>query len=69
MTAQLGDYALMVIEAALLDGPQQCRYHGTDFERLGLQFGEPRCESCRHPWRIVRALAEVRRAREATCVT
>jgi len=44
------------VRAALDGAPQQCRYHGADFGRAGLQGGVPRCESCRQPWRVVRAL-------------
>jgi hypothetical protein len=39
-----------------------CRYHGTDFGRLGQEpWGEPRCESCRQPWRATRALEALAR--------
>lgn len=64
--AEITPAALDVIRAALMKAPQQCLFHGQDWDRLGFDYGEPRCESCRQPWRVVRALAEVDQiAREA----
>lgn len=37
--------------------PETCRYHGGNFERLGIEpWGEPRCDSCKAPWHRERAL-------------
>lgn len=53
--------AIGEIRAALSNAPQSCRYHGTDFGFVGTEngqpWGEPRCESCKQPWRVTRALA------------
>lgn len=46
---------------ALSHAAQTCRYHGADFERLGMWNGEPRCESCRQPWRVTQALTAISR--------
>lgn len=54
--------ALRLARLALTHDAQLCRYHGARFDFLGMQFGEPRCESCRQPWRVTRALAAVKRA-------
>ncbi len=45
-----------IIQGALVHAPTSCRYHGTDWNALGFAHGEPRCESCRRPWRVSRAL-------------
>lgn len=45
--------------------PRTCRYHGDQFDKLGMEWGEPRCDSCRQPWRVVRALAEIEQAEKA----
>jgi hypothetical protein len=51
---------LATIRAALIRAEQHCRYHDQEFERLGLEsWGEPRCDSCKQPWRVVQALAAV----------
>lgn len=52
---------LETIRDALDHAPQLCRFHGSDFDRLGMAHGEPRCDSCRQPWRVTRALAAVGR--------
>lgn len=51
--------ALRFARQALESAPQRCLYHGTEFDKLGMQWGEPRCESCQQPWRVVRALKEI----------
>lgn len=58
-------YHLAVIQAALAAAPQTCRYHGNQFDRLGMEYGEPRCDSCKQPWRVVRALDAVDRLARA----
>ena len=50
-------YAIRLVREALEHDPQRCRYHGSDFERSDLFYGEPRCDSCKQPWRVTRALA------------
>lgn len=45
------------IRQALAELPTKCRYHGTDFGKLGFEWGEPRCEVCRPPWHRQQALA------------
>lgn len=52
---------LAAIRDALTHADTTCRFHGTDFERSGMQSGLPRCTSCQQPWRIVRALAALDR--------
>lgn len=42
--------------AALNGQPRECRYHGTEFGPIDTWAGGPRCESCRQPWRVVRAI-------------
>jgi hypothetical protein len=56
---------LWTVKAALEELPATCRYHGDDFGKLGHQgpHGEPRCESCRAPWRRMCGLAAVERMR------
>jgi hypothetical protein len=54
------------IRAALEEAPQECRYHGKDFERMGMQWGRPRCDSCKQPWRVVQALVALDRENERT---
>lgn len=46
--------ALRSAQDALVMFSQTCRYHGTDFGDT--KFGEPRCESCRAPYKVGRAL-------------
>ena len=55
---------LRLAREALAHAEQRCRYHGADFERLGTEpyeRGLPRCDSCKQPWRVVRALAAIDR--------
>lgn len=51
---------LSIIQAALVNAPTSCRYHGTDWGALGWEGprggDEPRCDSCKQPWRVSRAL-------------
>jgi hypothetical protein len=58
---------LWTVEAALKLLPSVCRYHGEDFGKLGYEgpHGQPRCESCRAPWRRMCGLAAVQRMRDA----
>lgn len=53
------------IRQAVLSLPVECRYHGTEFGALGSlganEGGQPRCESCRAPWRRMCALAALDR--------
>lgn len=58
-------YAREALEAA----PQTCRYHDAEFGKLGWEpWGEPRCDSCKQPWRTVRALREIERVEKAESV-
>lgn len=46
-----------IIQQALVNAPTSCRYHGTDWDFLGSEpWGEPRCDSCKQPWRVGKAL-------------
>lgn len=54
------EHALRSALEALEASPQRCRYHGTDWGDT--KFGEPRCESCRLPYRVTVALRDVRAA-------
>jgi hypothetical protein len=45
---------------ALLSAERTCRYHGTDWDRLGREpNGLPRCDSCKQPYRVVTALLAI----------
>lgn len=55
-------HTLRLAFVALAASPQRCRYHGNDFGRLGWERGEPRCDSCKQPWRNDRALSAIDRA-------
>lgn len=46
---------LRCIRDALDNSRKECPYHGSDFERMGFAYGEPRCDSCKQPWRVMRA--------------
>lgn len=50
---------IVLAAGALRSAEQACRYHGQDFERHGMWCGEPRCESCRQPYRVVNALKAI----------
>lgn len=52
--------ALATAHSALHCAEQRCRFHGDDFGRAGWWRGEPRCESCRQPWRVTEALKAIR---------
>ncbi|MFJ1765037.1 hypothetical protein ACIOD2_32250 [Amycolatopsis sp. NPDC088138] len=45
------------VRVALTDLPKVCRFHGADLERSGMRNGQPRCESCKVPWRARQAWA------------
>lgn len=53
--------AIAEIRAALSAAPYSCPFHGKDFGFLGTENGqpggEPRCESCKQPWRVMVALS------------
>lgn len=46
------------VRDALEHAVQVCPYHGADFAAAGVApvSGIPRCDSCKQPWRIRRAL-------------
>lgn len=51
---------LSVIRDALEGAERTCRYHGAEFTPPGqFSHGLPRCESCRHPWRVTQALIQL----------
>lgn len=54
--------ALRLALEALEGAPQACVFHVTDFDAL--EFGVPRCESCRLPHKVTVALTQVRAALE-----
>jgi len=47
-------------------GQHECQYHKSDFGYLGWtghpNVSEPRCGSCRQPWRVTRAVAAIAHA-------
>jgi hypothetical protein len=47
------------IKPALGTGPGTCPFHGTDFGFLGWQDGQPRCDSCKRPYRLAEAAAAI----------
>ena len=54
------DHALHLALDALALSPQCCPYHGQDFDKLGREpWGPPRCDSCKLPWHVSRALIAV----------
>ena len=57
--------ALALSETALLYADQTCPHHGDDLERSGMHHAQPRCESCRQPWRVRRALHAINAWRTA----
>lgn len=57
--------AINAIWLALNTLPTRCRYHGDQFDALGFQWGEPRCESCRQPYLATEALAALHRVRRS----
>lgn len=54
---------LEVVIDALADLSKKCQYHGESLGASGFQHGLPRCESCRQPWRVTRALEVLARYR------
>jgi hypothetical protein len=58
--------ALRLAYQALTHMDLECRYHHGDFGYLGWTghpyTSEPRCDSCKRPWRAVRALEAVEHA-------
>jgi hypothetical protein len=48
------------IRPALATGPTTCPFHGVDFGFLGWENGEPRCDSCKQPYRLAEAAAAIR---------
>lgn len=51
------------ILAALNEAPKYCRFHDDNFGFLGYEWpgGPPRCDSCKQPWRVTRALEALSR--------
>lgn len=47
---------LRLAVAALQHDTGGCRYHGTDFAKSGMERGLPRCDSCKQPFRVRKAL-------------
>ncbi|MEU9819188.1 hypothetical protein ACIGG9_16145 [Pseudonocardia alni] len=60
---------LLTIRKALERAPQRCPRHGTDFAQSGFWFEEPRCESCRQPYRTSKALKALDRLTFVPAVT
>jgi len=58
--------ALRLAYQALTHMDLECRYHHGDFGYLGWNghpyTSLPRCDSCKQPWRVTRALQAVERA-------
>lgn len=52
----MAGYALAAAMTALVGAEQTCRYHGVHFDKLGFDRVEPRCDSCKQPWRVRRAI-------------
>lgn len=51
--------ALKAIAESLTHVPHGCRYHGSDFGKLGFEWSMPRCDSCKQPYRVYRAVEEL----------
>lgn len=61
--------AVDVALLALADQPTTCRYHGGHFHVLGTEPyepGLPRCDSCKQPYRVHRALVVITSALRLT---
>lgn len=60
--------ALTRAEEALHHASQHCKYHSNNFGFLGWTGPEnvtlPRCDSCKQPWRVMRALEAITKAKE-----
>jgi hypothetical protein len=50
---------IRLVHSALVGGVQECRYHGKNFGFLGWERAEPRCDSCKQPYRVKRALDQL----------
>lgn len=52
---------LAIIQEALVNAPTHCRFHQQRWDFLGRERpgGLPRCDSCKQPWRVQRALDAV----------
>lgn len=65
MSERLQTFVLEMVSEVLDNSVDTCRYHGTDFEKLGTEpwsrVGLPRCDSCKQPWRVRRARAAIER--------
>lgn len=48
--------AIRHMKDALDHAEQTCRYHGDRFETSGMLHGLPRCDSCKQPFRVRKAL-------------
>jgi hypothetical protein len=59
---------LHTIRDAIEALPPRCRYHGDDFAKLGMEWGQPRCDSCKDPYRRKTALSALNRSRWAADV-
>lgn len=55
--------ALNLAYAALGQMPTSCPYHGTDFHKAGTWMGKPRCDSCKQPERVAKALTAIKAER------
>lgn len=58
---------ISVVRQALTNAQQHCEYHGTDFGRAGVHRGLPRCDSCKQPWRVQRALDAIEQRQAPSC--
>lgn len=54
--ARWAQNALRLAVAALGHESTSCCYHGTDFAKSGMERGLPRCDSCKQPFRVRKAL-------------
>lgn len=53
--------ALNFARIALEGAPQECSFHGQDWGRLGFGVEGPRCDSCKQPWCVWRALDAIKK--------
>lgn len=53
---QFPRHAIGLALDALHEAPRRCQYHGKDWEKLGFEWGLPRCDSCKLPYRVDRAI-------------
>jgi hypothetical protein len=54
--------AMRDARATLNHAEQFCRYHGQRWDFLGWEYGLPRCDSCKQPYRVVQAIAGLTKA-------